>query len=169
MESEFCLPFSDRERSHREFVVTAGFATKHSSESTHASLELVKLNTDCAILDRRLQPNLDTRQKQLDAWAALVLSYHKHRRSYTLDVVESQASPLFHNKSINRILHVQPTRLLAVRLLFVSDYLHPPSALCCHIYAKESKEARSRTYIYVVECTNVFEHIAAVETSKRSS
>ena len=51
-----------------------------------------------------LQPNLETRKKQIDAWCSLVLSYHRHHRVYKLDVVEAQNSALFHNKAIARKL-----------------------------------------------------------------
>ncbi|XP_070569700.1 vacuolar protein-sorting-associated protein 25-like [Ptychodera flava] len=51
-----------------------------------------------------LQPNLETRQKQLEAWCNLVLSYHKHNRVFSLDVTEAQSSPLFSNSQIDRKL-----------------------------------------------------------------
>ena len=51
----------------------------------------------------RLQPNLDTRQKQIDAWMSLVLAYHRYHKKYTLDVTEIQSSPLFNNTSIDSI------------------------------------------------------------------
>uniref|UniRef100_A0A3Q2ZZN5 Vacuolar protein-sorting-associated protein 25 n=1 Tax=Kryptolebias marmoratus TaxID=37003 RepID=A0A3Q2ZZN5_KRYMA len=51
-----------------------------------------------------LQPNVDTRQKQLAAWCSLVLSYCRHHKLYTLDVMEAQESPVFNNKKIERIL-----------------------------------------------------------------
>lgn len=51
-----------------------------------------------------IQPNSDTRAKQLEAWCALVLAYHRASRSYILDVNEAQSSPLFYNEKINRIL-----------------------------------------------------------------
>ncbi|KAK2167232.1 hypothetical protein NP493_1285g00052 [Ridgeia piscesae] len=56
------------------------------------------------ILLKSLQPNVDTRKKQLDAWCSLVLAYFKHNKAYTLDVSESQSTPLFHNDKINRKL-----------------------------------------------------------------
>lgn len=52
----------------------------------------------------RLQPNVDTRQKQLAAWCSLVLSYCRHHKLYTLDVMEAQESPVFNNKKTERIL-----------------------------------------------------------------
>ena len=51
-----------------------------------------------------VQPNTDTRSKQLDAWCDLVLSYHRATKSYLLDVNEAQSSPLFYNSKINSIL-----------------------------------------------------------------
>ena len=50
-----------------------------------------------------IQPNLDTRAKQLEAWCELVLLYHRHTRSYVMDVSEAQSSELFCNSKINRI------------------------------------------------------------------
>lgn len=52
-----------------------------------------------------VQPNTDTRSKQLDAWCDLVLSYHRATKTYLLDVNEAQSSPLFYNSKINSILH----------------------------------------------------------------
>ncbi|KAG7253543.1 hypothetical protein CRUP_031899, partial [Coryphaenoides rupestris] len=51
-----------------------------------------------------LQPNVDTRQKQLAAWCSLTLAYCRHHKLYTLDVMESQESPVFNNKKIERNL-----------------------------------------------------------------
>ncbi|XP_025108598.1 vacuolar protein-sorting-associated protein 25-like [Pomacea canaliculata] len=53
-----------------------------------------------------IQPNLETRKKQLEAWCSLVLSYQRHSKSYNLDVTEAQNSELFHNKAISRKLSV---------------------------------------------------------------
>lgn len=50
----------------------------------------------------RIQPNLDTRQKQLEAWCDFVLAYHRHLRLYTLDLGEAQNSALFSNSKLNR-------------------------------------------------------------------
>ena len=51
-----------------------------------------------------IQPNSDTRAKQLDAWCDLVLGYHRSSKSHVLDVNEALSSPLFYNENINRIL-----------------------------------------------------------------
>lgn len=52
----------------------------------------------------RIQPNLETRKKQLEAWCALVLDYHRQNKSYSVDVTEIQSAPLFCNKKLDRIL-----------------------------------------------------------------
>ncbi|XP_062574732.1 uncharacterized protein LOC134236571 isoform X4 [Saccostrea cucullata] len=57
-----------------------------------------------AALVCRIQPNLDTRKKQLEAWCALILDYHRKNKSYSIDITEIQSSPLFYNKKINRKL-----------------------------------------------------------------
>lgn len=51
-----------------------------------------------------VQPNTDTRRKQLEAWCDLVLAYHRATKTYLLDVNEAQSSPLFCNSKINSIL-----------------------------------------------------------------
>lgn len=67
-----------------------------------AMCELLSDDALCSL--DRLQPNVDTRQKQLAAWCSLALSYCRHHRLYTLDVMEAQESPVFNNKKIERIL-----------------------------------------------------------------
>ncbi|XP_077997606.1 vacuolar protein-sorting-associated protein 25-like [Glandiceps talaboti] len=63
-----------------------------------------------------LQPNLETRQKQLQAWCSLVLSYHKHKKIFSLDVTEAQSSPLFHNTQIDRKLPVDAVHIVLEEL-----------------------------------------------------
>ena len=67
-------------------------------------LEYVLNRQTCECFFPRIQPNLDTRKKQMEAWCALVLDYHRNNKSYSIDVTEIQASPLFYNKKLNRIL-----------------------------------------------------------------
>ncbi|PRP78288.1 hypothetical protein PROFUN_13822 [Planoprotostelium fungivorum] len=55
-----------------------------------------------------LQPVLNTRRKQLDMWAGLVLDYCKYHKKYSLDLEEELRSKdgLFHNPRIERILSI---------------------------------------------------------------
>lgn len=53
-----------------------------------------------------IQPNVDTRHKQLEAWCSLVLNYYKAMRLYVFDINEAYESPLFNNKAINSKLFV---------------------------------------------------------------
>lgn len=59
-----------------------------------------------------LQPNSDTKAKQIEAWKNLVLDYHKVQKKYLLDITEAQSSPLFTNKSIQRKLNLDMIYLL---------------------------------------------------------
>ncbi|XP_037078379.1 vacuolar protein-sorting-associated protein 25-like [Pollicipes pollicipes] len=51
-----------------------------------------------------LQPNTETRQKQLEAWRALILGFCRHHRVYIIDLAEYLDSPLFNNADIKRRL-----------------------------------------------------------------
>lgn len=62
----------------------------------------------------RLQPNVDTRQKQLAAWCSLVLSFCRLHKQSSMTVMEAQESPLFNNVKLQRILPralPQPTHM----------------------------------------------------------
>jgi hypothetical protein len=52
----------------------------------------------------RIQLHNETRMKQIAAWRALVLDYHRIRKQYLLDVREAQRAPVFNNTSIDSIL-----------------------------------------------------------------
>ena len=56
------------------------------------------------ILHFRLQPNLETKKKQVQAWCDLFLAYHRHKRIYTLDLKEAANSDLFNNAKLSSIL-----------------------------------------------------------------
>ncbi|XP_023945021.2 vacuolar protein-sorting-associated protein 25 isoform X2 [Bicyclus anynana] len=51
-----------------------------------------------------IQPHSETRAKQLEAWQQLIALYLKTNKQSTIDIRESQNSPLFNNSSINRKL-----------------------------------------------------------------
>lgn len=52
----------------------------------------------------RIQPHSETRAKQLEAWEQLIIDYLKASKQSTIDIRESQNTPLFNNSSINRKL-----------------------------------------------------------------
>lgn len=52
----------------------------------------------------RIQPHAETRTKQLEAWQQLITEYLKTTKQSTIDIRESQNSPLFNNTAINRKL-----------------------------------------------------------------
>lgn len=51
-----------------------------------------------------IQPNSDTKVKQIEAWCDLILAYHRHHSKSTLRIADAQSSPLFSNKTLNRNL-----------------------------------------------------------------
>eukprot|EP00731_Ephydatia_muelleri_P019657 Em0012g482a len=63
-----------------------------------------------------MQPNSDTRSKQVNVWCDLVLEYFKANKNYILDVNEAQTSPLFCNSAINRKLSTDGIVLILLEL-----------------------------------------------------
>lgn len=51
-----------------------------------------------------IQPNAESRARQISAWRALVLEYQAALKQGILDVREAHKSPLFNNTAINRTL-----------------------------------------------------------------
>ncbi|KAI5744643.1 vacuolar protein-sorting-associated protein 25 [Diaphorina citri] len=51
-----------------------------------------------------LQPNEETRKKQLEAWRDLVLEYHKKTKTCIIDIQEADNTALFFNPAISRKL-----------------------------------------------------------------
>lgn len=49
----------------------------------------------------RIQPNAETKAKQLEAWRTLVLDYCRVKKVWIIDVNNAVNMPLFYNSSIN--------------------------------------------------------------------
>eukprot|EP00744_Colponema_vietnamica_P017991 GILI01025354.1.p1 GENE.GILI01025354.1~~GILI01025354.1.p1 ORF type:complete len:202 (+),score=35.54 GILI01025354.1:73-606(+) len=64
-----------------------------------------------------VQPVLSTREKQLQLWGELVLSFTLHHKLYTLVVDEAANSPLFNNSQIQRRLNVEGIRAVIDHLV----------------------------------------------------
>ncbi|PNI33810.1 VPS25 isoform 2, partial [Pan troglodytes] len=63
-----------------------------------------------------LQPNVDTRQKQLAAWCSLVLSFCRLHKQSSMTVMEAQESPLFNNVKLQRKLPVESIQIVLEEL-----------------------------------------------------
>ncbi|XP_008570114.1 PREDICTED: vacuolar protein-sorting-associated protein 25 isoform X1 [Galeopterus variegatus] len=63
-----------------------------------------------------LQPNVDTRQKQLAAWCSLVLSFCRLHKQCSMTVMEAQESPLFNNVKLQRKLPVESIQIVLEEL-----------------------------------------------------
>uniref|UniRef100_A0A8C0XLY8 Vacuolar protein-sorting-associated protein 25 n=1 Tax=Castor canadensis TaxID=51338 RepID=A0A8C0XLY8_CASCN len=64
----------------------------------------------------RLQPNVDTRQKQLAAWCSLVLSFCRLHKQSSMTVMEAQESPLFNNVKLQRKLPMESIQIVLEEL-----------------------------------------------------
>lgn len=49
-----------------------------------------------------IQPNLTTREKQLEAWSRLIIDYCQSQKIYSIDLDEIAKSELFYNSKLNR-------------------------------------------------------------------
>eukprot|EP00127_Corallochytrium_limacisporum_P002643 Clim_evm79s134 gene=Clim_evmTU79s134 len=59
-----------------------------------------------------LQPNHVTREKQIELWCDLVLSYCRHHGIFKVNVADLAAKDLFHNKAKNRKLKESDVRIV---------------------------------------------------------
>lgn len=59
-----------------------------------------------------IQKNADTKLKQMEAWSALILNYHKHHKILKIRVADSLSSQLFCNKAIDRKLNTDAVTAL---------------------------------------------------------
>ncbi|CAJ0966387.1 unnamed protein product [Ranitomeya imitator] len=99
-----------------------------------------------------LQPNVDTRQKQLSAWSSLVLSYCRHNKLYTMNVMEIQESPLFNNKKIQRKLSLESVQVVLEELrkkvqVYVKDLHIKLTVLAREIDTQSQFQTRTAGYV----------------------
>ncbi|VVC43728.1 ESCRT-II complex, Vps25 subunit, N-terminal winged helix,Winged helix-turn-helix DNA-binding [Cinara cedri] len=83
-----------------------------------------------------IQPNLETRKKQLDAWRSLVLDYCRLHKIFIIDVREGEHLPLFNNTAISRKLSPQAINTVLEVLLSTGNA------------GMVDKSSRSRWYVY---------------------
>ncbi|XP_064439054.1 vacuolar protein-sorting-associated protein 25 isoform X2 [Mirounga angustirostris] len=76
----------------------------------------LELNEKTSRGSKRLQPNVDTRQKQLAAWCSLVLSFCRLHKQSSMTVMEAQESPLFNNVKLQRKLPVESIQVVLEEL-----------------------------------------------------
>ncbi|XP_032951334.1 vacuolar protein-sorting-associated protein 25-like [Rhinolophus ferrumequinum] len=71
---------------------------------------------DCFPTFLTLQPNVDTRVKQLAAWCSLVLSICRLHKQYSVTVMEAQESLLFNNVKLQWKLPVESIQIIVEEL-----------------------------------------------------
>uniref|UniRef100_A0A914CWY6 Vacuolar protein-sorting-associated protein 25 n=1 Tax=Acrobeloides nanus TaxID=290746 RepID=A0A914CWY6_9BILA len=82
-----------------------------------------------------IQPNLSSREKQLEAWARLIIDYCQFHNIHSLDLNEVAKSEIFNNTRINRSLNEA-----GIRTVF--DYLEEKE----HIEWTDKTKKRCRIY-----------------------
>ena len=97
-----------------------------------------------------LQPNLETRKKQLEAWRTLVLDYCQKRGLTSLDLKEAANSELFHNATIKRRLADDAIKAVFQEIedkgnLEWTDKAHTR----CNIYWRSADEWGSLIYNFI--------------------
>lgn len=99
-----------------------------------------------------IQPNIDTRKKQLEAWCQLVLAVQKQKKSYALDVNEAQNS-IFANKEINRKLSLDGIHMVLEELRKTGhlEWKDPKSKKECLIMWRSPEQWGKLIYEYITE------------------
>lgn len=99
-----------------------------------------------------IQPNIDTRKKQLQAWCDLVLAAQKNKKSYTLDVKEAH-NTIFSNKEIDRKLSMDGVLLVLEELCNKGnlEWKDPRMKTECLIMWRSPAEWGKIVYKYITE------------------
>jgi len=99
-----------------------------------------------------IQPNIETRKKQIEAWCQLVLSVVKRDKTYTLDVNEAQET-IFANKSIDRKLPVDGVVTVLEELSKKGhlEWKDPRTRKECLIMWRTPEEWGKQIYKYIIE------------------
>jgi ESCRT-II complex subunit VPS25 len=97
-----------------------------------------------------LQPNLESRKKQLEAWRTIVLDYCQRRSLTSLDLREAAQSELFNNTSIQRRLTDEALRAVFKELEAKGNLEWNDKAQTrCNIYWRSPGEWGSLIYNFV--------------------
>ncbi|OAK98685.1 ESCRT-II complex, vps25 subunit [Phaeosphaeriaceae sp. SRC1lsM3a] len=59
-----------------------------------------------------LQPTASTRSSQLTSWSALIQSYCRHHRIFSLSLIDALETPLFNNASLRRRLNLRDAKAI---------------------------------------------------------
>jgi len=97
-----------------------------------------------------IQPNLDTKKKQLEAWRSLILNYYRTKKLFILDITEAHSSPLFVNKEIDRKLSIDSIYIVLEDLKQKGnvEWLDKQRKRC-YIYWRTPEEWGKKIYAYI--------------------
>lgn len=101
-----------------------------------------------------IQPNLETRKAQLEAWRSLILDFCQQHNIHQLCLRDWLNKPPFHNESIDRRLSLESLRLIINSLVekrFAEWVGSSKDKETCLVYARPPDQWAQIIYDYVKE------------------
>lgn len=97
-----------------------------------------------------IQPNLETRKAQLEAWRSLILDYCQHHNIHQLHLRDCLNKTPFHNESIDRRLSLESLKLI-INSLVEKKYAEWLNSESCLIYSRPPEQWAKIISDYVKE------------------
>lgn len=100
-----------------------------------------------------IQPNIETRKAQLEAWRSLILDFCQHQNIHQLHLRDWLNKPPFHNESIDRRLNLDSLRQVINSLVEkrYAEWVGGKDKETCLIYARPPDQWAQIIYDYVKE------------------
>lgn len=100
-----------------------------------------------------IQPNLETRKAQLEAWRSLILDFCQHHNVHQLHLRDWLNKPPFYNESIDRRLNLESIRLIINSLVEkkFAEWIGNKDKDTCLVYARPPEQWAEVIYNYVKE------------------
>lgn len=100
-----------------------------------------------------IQPNLETRRAQLEAWRSLISDYCQHKNIHQLHLRDCINKPPFCNESIDRRLNLDALRLIINSLVEkrYAEWLSPKDRESCLIFSRPPEQWAKIISDYVKE------------------
>lgn len=98
-----------------------------------------------------IQPNLEIRRVQLEAWRSLILEYCQHNDIHKLNLRDWLNRPPFHNEAINRKLDLDSLRCIIDSLVDkkFAEWVDGKNKESCLVYSHPPEQWAQTIYDYV--------------------
>lgn len=100
-----------------------------------------------------IQPNLETRKAQFEAWRSLILDFCQHQSIHQLHLRDWLNKPPFHNETIDRRLSLESLKLIISSLVEkrFAEWVGNKDKETCLIYSRPLDRWADIIYQYVKE------------------